>query len=77
MNVNANMKTIDVIVAVLVVVGGLNWGLVGVANFNLVEYLFGTTLIARIVYVVVGLCALWQVFGWKQIQHRWVHPTMA
>ncbi len=65
------MKTLDIIVAVLLVVGGLNWGLVGMFDFNLVATLFGTSLVATIVYVLVGLSALYQVLSLKGIQRRW------
>ena len=65
------MKTLDVVVAILLVVGGLNWGLVGLFNFNLVEALFGHGAFARIIYSVVGLCAIFQIFQWKAIQKRW------
>ena len=66
-------KTIDVIAAVLLGIGGLNWGLVGLFNFNLVTYLFGGIHIDRVVFVIVGLCALWQLFNIKGIQERWKH----
>ena len=67
------MKSIDVIVASLLVVGGLNWGLVGILHFDLVATLLGdATMLSRLVYTVVGLCALYQVFQWKAIQRRWV-----
>jgi hypothetical protein len=66
------MKTIDVIVAVLLVIGGLNWGLVGVADFNLVAALFGEgTTMSRIIYSLVGLSAVYQAIQVKGIQHRW------
>jgi uncharacterized membrane protein YuzA (DUF378 family) len=66
------MKSVDVVVATLLVVGGLNWGLVGSLNFDLVATLFGdTTVLSRLVYTVVGLCALYQVVQWKAIQRRW------
>ncbi len=66
------MKVLDVIVAILLVIGGLNWGLVGLFNFNLVEFLFGSfPIIAKIIYVIVGLAALYQIFQWKAIQRRW------
>ncbi len=66
------MKSMDVIVATLLVVGGLNWGLVGLLNFNLVATLFGdATMLSRLVYAVVGICALYQVIQWKAIQRRW------
>lgn len=46
---------------ILVIVGGLNWGLVGAFNFDLVATLFGdASILSRVIYVVVGLSALWQ-----------------
>ena len=66
------MKKIDVIVALLLVVGGLNWGLVGLLNFDLVGTLLGNMSAAsRVVYALVGLCAVYQAMQWKAIQRRW------
>lgn len=66
------MRTLDVIVAILLVIGGLNWGLVGLFNFNLVNFIFGSLpILERIIYVIVGLAALYQIFQWKAIQRRW------
>jgi len=66
------MKSFDVLAAVLLVVGGINWGLVGFTNFDLVATLFGNgSALARIVYSVVGLCALYQIMQWKAIRARW------
>jgi uncharacterized membrane protein YuzA (DUF378 family) len=46
----------------LLIVGGLNWGLVGLANFDLVAAIFGEmSPLSRIVYMLVGLSALWQI----------------
>ena len=57
---------------VLLVVGGLNWGLVGLFNFDLVATLFGeTSSLSRIVYILVGLAAIYEGLGWKAIQKRW------
>ncbi len=56
------MNTLDWIAWVLVIVGGLNWGLVGFFEFNLVETLFGEmTTLTRIVYDLVGLSALYML----------------
>lgn len=66
------MKTADVTAAVLVVVGALNWGLVGVAHIDLVAMIFGAgSILSSIVYVVVGLAGLYQALQWKAIQRRW------
>jgi uncharacterized protein len=56
------MKTLNLITLLLVIVGGLNWGLVGAFDFNLVAAIFGVdTAASNIVYVVVGLSALYQL----------------
>jgi uncharacterized protein len=67
------MKTLDVIIAVLLVVGGLNWGLWGIFQFDLVAALFGgnTAVLSRIVYALVGIAAAYQALGWKSVQRRW------
>jgi len=66
------MKTVDVIVAVLLVIGGLNWGLVGTAHFDLVATIFGAgSVLARAVYVLVGVAAVYQAISLKGIQKRW------
>jgi uncharacterized protein len=58
------MPTINVIAMILLIIGGLNWGLVGLFNFDLVAALFGGTVgtystLSRVVFVVVGLAALY------------------
>jgi len=53
------MKTLKIIALVLVIVGGLNWGLVGLFSFDLVAAIFGEmSTISRIVYALVGLAAV-------------------
>jgi len=58
-------RSIDLLAAVLLVVGGLNWGLVAVAEFDLVAWIFGldfgqTNVASRIVYGLVGLAAVYE-----------------
>jgi len=65
------MKPLDVIAAILLVIGGLNWGLVGLLDFNLVKAIFGEGAFARIIYTIVGLAAVYDVILWKAIQKRW------
>lgn len=56
------MKALNLTTLVLLIVGGINWGLVGLADFNLVAALFGTDSgLSNLVYVLVGLSALWQL----------------
>lgn len=57
------MKILNLTTLVLVVIGGLNWGLVGLFNWDLVAAIFGdASLISRLIYTVVGLSAIWQLF---------------
>jgi len=54
------LNTLDWITLILVVIGGLNWALVGIFSFDLVTSIFGAmTIISRIVYVLVGLSAVY------------------
>ena len=51
------------IALLIVVVGAINWGLVGAVNFNLVNYLFSSVpVIERIIYVVVGLAGIYSLY---------------
>jgi uncharacterized protein len=59
------MKAINVVITTLLVIGGLNWGLVGLFEFDLVQTIFGQGALARIVYTVVGLSAVGKVVLWS------------
>jgi len=66
------MKTLDIIFAILLIVGGLNWGLVGLFGFDLVKTILGDmTVLSRVVYILVGLSAVYQALQWKAVQRRW------
>ena len=53
---------VDLVAWILVVVGALNWGLVGAINFDLVATLFGTfTTVSRVIYALVGVAGLWVI----------------
>ena len=70
------MKKLDVLAAVLLVIGGLNWGLVGARGFDLVATLFGAmSPPSRVVYALVGAAALYQALQWQAIQRRWLAPA--
>ncbi len=58
------MKAINILTLFLVIVGGINWGLVGLFQFDLVAALFGgqQAALSRLVYVLVGASALWQLY---------------
>ena len=56
------MRIIDKIALALIVIGAINWGLIGLLRFNLVELLLGDmTLLARIIYSLVGVSGLWGI----------------
>lgn len=56
------MKIVDKIALVLIIIGAINWGLVGIFNFNLVDAIFGTmSIISRIIYGLVGISGLWGI----------------
>lgn len=56
------LSTIDWIALVLIIIGGLNWGLIGIARYNLVATIFGeATSASRIVYSLVGLAAIYEL----------------
>jgi uncharacterized membrane protein YuzA (DUF378 family) len=60
------MRKLDLLAATLLIVGGLNWGLVAIAEFDLVAWLFGeefgtTNVASRIVYGLVGLAAVYAI----------------
>lgn len=56
------MKVLNGIVLALIVIGALNWGLIGLFNFNLVTYIFGNMeMISRLVFVLVGIAGLWSL----------------
>lgn len=58
-----SMNVVDWIALVLVIVGGLNWGLVGLFSFDLVSAVLGSVpILAKIVYVLVGIAAGYMVY---------------
>ncbi len=68
------MKALNVIALALIIIGGLNWGLVGLFDFDLVGAIFGSTAdvgdrsgLSRIIYILVGLAALWGIYLYKPL----------
>jgi uncharacterized protein len=61
------MKYVNLIAMILLLIGGLNWGLVGIFNYNLVTALLGdATMMTKIVYGLVGAGALYEAFQFIQ-----------
>ena len=58
-----NMGIVCLVAFILVAIGGINWGLVGIFDFNLVSAIFGDgTMITRAIYILVGVSALYLIF---------------
>ena len=60
------MKITSIIAFFLVIVGALVWLMVGLFNFNLVAFIFGSSaaVVSRIIYSLVGIAGLWMIFYW-------------
>lgn len=66
------MKAFDAITFVLLILGGLNWGLLGVFSFDLVVAVFGQiSTLNRVVYILIGLSALYHAIAFKAVLQRW------
>ena len=70
------MKKLDIAAAALLIVGGLNWGLVAIAEFDLVAALVGlefgeTNAVSRVIYGLVGAAAVYQLAQQHAIRRRW------
>ncbi len=52
------MNMIQKIALVFTIIGAINWGLIGLFNFNLVEAIFGNSLLSAIIYIVVGIAGI-------------------
>ena len=64
------MRGLDFFVLFLMILGGLNWGLYGLFDFNLIDYIFGRVWIDRVIYVAIGLGAVYMLIVWKQMFAR-------
>ena len=72
----SKLSVLDWIALVLVIVGGLNWGLVGLFSFDLVAAIFGAmSVLARIVYVLVGLAAVYLAIGSAKLCRKGAAPA--
>ncbi|MGL4774203.1 MAG: DUF378 domain-containing protein [Clostridium sp.] len=63
------MKFLDSITLILVIIGAINWGLIGFFNYNLVGALFGTGIISTVIYVLVGLSGIYLISFFSKIKY--------
>lgn len=70
---------LDKIALTLLIIGGLNWGLVGMFNFDLVAWLFGGqyTALSRTIYIIIAVCAIWCIKFYFDEQREAHHSTQA
>lgn len=61
------MKMLTHIAMILLIAGGINWGLVGIANFNLIAYLLEHLYLDRVVYWLVGISAIYMIFAYPTL----------
>ena len=65
------MKAINAIVLTLAIIGCINWGLVGLFEFNLVDELFGNlSLLSKIIYIVVGIAGIWSIAFYNRVTNE-------
>ena len=57
---------IEVVSIILLLVGGLNWGLVGFFEWNFIDTVFGMSTLTRVIYSLVGLSALYRIVSWAK-----------
>lgn len=70
------MKILDVLAGILVIIGALNWGLYGAFNMDLVAMIFGNMpMVAKTIYILVGVAGLYVLFFCKCIHHHWCHKS--
>jgi len=63
------MKKLHILAVILLVLGGINWGIYGLFDFNLIDYIFGRVWIDRVIYVLFGLSSLYLITFCKSICH--------
>jgi uncharacterized membrane protein YuzA (DUF378 family) len=71
------LSALDWIAVIILIIGGLNWGCVGLFNFNVIGAIFGDmTVFTRFLYIIVGLAGLWSIIGLGAHvhQHRFETP---
>ena len=66
------MKKFDGIAFVLLLIAALNWGFIAVFNFDVVDGLFESLIMDRIVYGIFALSAIYIITGWRGIKARWM-----
>lgn len=61
------MKKVDLVASVLILVGAINWGLIGLLDFDAIEYVLSQAWLDRLAYILIGVAAIYKIANW---QHR-------
>jgi len=70
----SNLRILDFVALIVVIIGGLNWGLVGLFGFDLVQAILGSLpMLARLVYILVGIAALYTAVRSPTLAHLGRH----
>lgn len=64
------MKYLNITTLLIAIIGCINWGCIGLFNINLVSFLFGDSLLTRIVYIVVGLSGICACSFFPYVKHK-------
>jgi uncharacterized protein len=66
------VKVVDVVTLILLMFGGLTWGTVGLADYNVIMWVFiAMHNVQHFIYLCIGASALWWIFSLKHIRRRW------
>lgn len=61
-----NHQLVNTIAIILLLIGGISWGLVGAFGFEIISTVFGDSSLTRIIYVLIGLSALYRIYLWSK-----------
>ena len=64
------MRKIDTLALILLIIGGLNWGIYGFFELNVIDYVFGRVWIDHVLYIFVGFAAVYLAVAWKTVISR-------
>ena len=65
------MKTLDIIALTLIIIGALNWLLIGLFQFNLVDFIFGEmSILSRIIYSLVGIAGIYSLSLYTKLSNK-------
>jgi len=71
------MKIVNYVADILVIIGGINWGLIGLLNFNLVTTIFGSIpVLEKVIYILVGVSAIYSIALLRKLGGSCEHQTM-